>query len=158
MGNGTEGGTVELARQLKAYLEWLREMGITALPAGLPVPEAGSAQADAKLASTPSDAALPRAEHAPEGSPGQETAAGDRARQQDLFGVSSRAQVSPAGPADPAEAQQALDRIRDEIGDCKLCRLHEQRTNIVFGEGNPAARLVFAGEGPGRDEDATGRP
>jgi len=51
-----------------------------------------------------------------------------------------------------------LEEIREEIGDCTRCKLHEGRTNIVFGEGNLKARLVFVGEGPGRDEDLQGKP
>ena len=53
---------------------------------------------------------------------------------------------------------QTLSEIREELGDCTRCRLCETRKNIVFGEGNPRARLVFVGEGPGRDEDSQGRP
>ena len=53
---------------------------------------------------------------------------------------------------------QTLSEIREELGDCRRCRLCETRKNIVFGEGNPRARLVFVGEGPGRDEDIQGRP
>jgi uracil-DNA glycosylase family 4 len=57
------------------------------------------------------------------------------------------------------EARDAsLEAIREDIGDCTRCKLHEQRKNIVFGEGNPRAKLVFIGEGPGAEEDATGRP
>jgi len=52
----------------------------------------------------------------------------------------------------------SLEEIRNDLGQCTRCRLHEQRTNIVFGEGNPAAELVFVGEGPGADEDRSGRP
>src|SRR2546426_7918358 len=52
----------------------------------------------------------------------------------------------------------SLERIRADIGDCKRCRLCERRTNIVFGDGNPKAQLVFVGEGPGADEDAQGLP
>ncbi|HEV2290029.1 MAG TPA: uracil-DNA glycosylase [Candidatus Acidoferrales bacterium] len=51
-----------------------------------------------------------------------------------------------------------LERIREDIGDCKRCKLCEQRTNIVFGSGNPRAELVFVGEGPGHDEDVQGLP
>jgi uracil-DNA glycosylase len=51
-----------------------------------------------------------------------------------------------------------LERIREDIGDCMRCRLHKQRTNIVFGVGNPKAELVFVGEGPGHDEDVQGIP
>lgn len=51
-----------------------------------------------------------------------------------------------------------LDEVRDELGNCTRCKLHETRRNIVFGEGNPKARLVFVGEGPGEEEDKQGRP
>jgi uracil-DNA glycosylase len=53
----------------------------------------------------------------------------------------------------------SLDRIREDITpNCTRCKLHKARTQIVFGVGNPKARLVFVGEGPGRDEDAQGEP
>ena len=51
-----------------------------------------------------------------------------------------------------------LPRIREDIGDCTRCRLHQGRTNIVYGVGNPKAELVFVGEGPGHDEDVQGEP
>ena len=59
---------------------------------------------------------------------------------------------------DSATKKMTLEEISDEIGDCTRCKLHEGRTNIVFGEGNANARLVFVGEGPGRDEDEQGKP
>ncbi len=53
----------------------------------------------------------------------------------------------------------ALLAIREEIGDCTRCPLaYAGRRNIVFGDGDPAARLMFVGEGPGADEDASGVP
>jgi uracil-DNA glycosylase family 4 len=51
-----------------------------------------------------------------------------------------------------------LEELRNLIGDCRRCKLWQGRTHLVFGEGNPRARLVFVGEGPGRDEDMEGRP
>ena len=57
-----------------------------------------------------------------------------------------------------APADDSLLKIREDIGDCKRCRLHEGRHTIVFGSGNEHARLVFVGEGPGADEDAQGLP
>ena len=51
-----------------------------------------------------------------------------------------------------------LERIREDLGECTRCRLHEQRNKIVFGAGNPRAELVFVGEGPGHDEDVQGLP
>src|SRR5262249_61173768 len=49
-------------------------------------------------------------------------------------------------------------KIREDLGDCKRCRLHKTRHSIVFGDGNPRAELVFVGEGPGADEDEQGLP
>jgi len=51
-----------------------------------------------------------------------------------------------------------LDLVRENLGECTRCRLHEQRNKIVFGVGNPRAELVFVGEGPGHDEDMQGLP
>ena len=48
--------------------------------------------------------------------------------------------------------------LTEEITNCQKCRLCAARTHAVPGEGNPHARLMFIGEGPGRDEDLTGRP
>ena len=66
----------------------------------------------------------------------------------------------PAAPArvarDLAETELALTAIRDDIGDCKRCRLCEGRTKIVFGQGSAVAELMFVGEAPGADEDASG--
>jgi len=52
----------------------------------------------------------------------------------------------------------SLEEIQAELGDCKRCKLHEDRNKIVFGEGSANARIMFIGEGPGRDEDLSGRP
>jgi len=51
-----------------------------------------------------------------------------------------------------------LEEIRSDLGDCRRCKLCSERTRIVFGAGNPAAKLVFVGEGPGYDEDQKGEP
>jgi DNA polymerase len=75
---------------------------------------------------------------------------GDRER------TAAAAAAVSTGPApDPAAA---LARLREEIGDCTRCKLHAGRTNVVFGDGDPRARLVFVGEGPGHDEDLSGLP
>src|SRR5262249_37347663 len=52
----------------------------------------------------------------------------------------------------------SLPQIREDLGDCKRCKLHKTRHSIVFGDGNPNAELVFVGEGPGADEDEQGLP
>jgi uracil-DNA glycosylase len=58
----------------------------------------------------------------------------------------------------PLLSSLTLEEVREELGDCRRCKLHSTRTNIVFGTGSPRARLVFVGEGPGRDEDLQGQP
>ncbi|MEW6777894.1 MAG: uracil-DNA glycosylase [Bdellovibrionota bacterium] len=54
--------------------------------------------------------------------------------------------------------KETLEDIRADIGDCTRCKLHTTRTKIVFADGSPKARVVFVGEGPGRDEDLKGLP
>lgn len=48
--------------------------------------------------------------------------------------------------------------LEKSIQDCQKCKLCQTRKNIVFGEGNRDADIMFIGEGPGADEDAQGRP
>ncbi len=56
------------------------------------------------------------------------------------------------------ERHESLEQIRKSLGDCQRCKLGATRKKLVFGVGNPDARLVFVGEGPGADEDAQGEP
>ena len=58
----------------------------------------------------------------------------------------------------PKASAETLEAIRADLGDCQRCKLTHGRKRIVFGEGDPHARLVFVGEGPGGDEDRQGRP
>ena len=79
----------------------------------------------------------------------------------DLYKREAAAPVAAAAtPAAPAPeivlpslvpAGDSLVQIGGDIGDCRRCRLHEGRNKIVFGVGNPEAKLVFVGEGPGAD-------
>ena len=90
----------EVVEDLKAYLEYLKEVGVEALPVKAMEPLTGKSK----------------------------------------------------------EALSSLDEIREEMGDCRRCKLHSTRKNLVFGEGNDRAVLMFIGEGPGYDEDTQGRP
>lgn len=51
-----------------------------------------------------------------------------------------------------------LDELKQQALHCRGCGLCEGRTNVVFGDGDPGARIMFVGEGPGRHEDETGIP
>lgn len=53
-------------------------------------------------------------------------------------------------------AAEQLAAVRQELGDCRRCKLNRHRRSIVFGQGHPEAPLVFVGEGPGAEEDAQG--
>jgi uracil-DNA glycosylase family 4 len=65
----------------------------------------------------------------------------------------------PSQMIPPADRAVALESVRAEIGDCKRCPLaYAGRHTIVFADGDPNARLMFVGEGPGADEDASGLP
>ena len=55
-------------------------------------------------------------------------------------------------------ARETLGMVRKNLGNCRRCRLHKGRRHIVFGAGNPEARLVLVGEGPGYEEDVKGLP
>ena len=80
--------------------------------------------------------------------------------------------ITPQRPAAPQQAKEnemndnlnapekheTLEQIRKNLGDCQRCKLGATRKNLVFGVGNPKARLVFVGEGPGADEDTQGEP
>ncbi|HEY2013559.1 MAG TPA: uracil-DNA glycosylase [Bryobacteraceae bacterium] len=73
----------------------------------------------------------------------------------------ARTEAAPSSPAmlpPLAPSSDTLSQILNDIGDCRRCRLHEQRNKIVFGVGNEHSPLVFVGEGPGADEDAQGIP
>ena len=51
-----------------------------------------------------------------------------------------------------------LEELNLKIKDCNKCKLCKTRQNIVFGVGNPNAKIMFIGEGPGADEDKQGEP
>jgi DNA polymerase len=70
-----------------------------------------------------------------------------------------RDDVQPvAADAGTPSADVSLQPVEAEALACVACRLHETRTKVVFGVGNVNARLMFIGEGPGRDEDLKGEP
>lgn len=76
---------------------------------------------------------------------------------QQSLGVEGFVPRYTAAPANQ-EVTNTLEQVREELGDCRRCKLCSTRTNIVFGDGSEQAKLVFVGEGPGRDEDLQGLP
>ncbi len=122
--------------QLRRYLEFCQDLGIRELHVG----------ALGKLAAVPA-AAPPAPAAEPEKAPPPPAPKP----------VVKEATMDLVLPALAPEGD-TLARIREDIGDCKRCRLCQGRKSIVFGSGNEQARLVFVGEGPGADEDEQGLP
>jgi uracil-DNA glycosylase len=72
--------------------------------------------------------------------------------------IDQRERFHSSVPAAADAMTPSLRAIREEIGDCRRCKLCSGRTQIVFGVGNPSAQVMFIGEGPGEDEDRQGEP
>jgi DNA polymerase len=123
----------ELIRQAKEHLLYCRELGLTTIGE-----ENGPAMQG--------EPAQPPTQTMPENKKISESASPS------LFGETSAATL------EEQFAGETIEEIRRDLGDCKRCKLWSTRTKIVFGEGDPKAELMFVGEGPGADEDATGRP
>src|SRR5881392_2713001 len=66
--------------------------------------------------------------------------------------------VVAAGRVAAAEQLTELEVLSRRVAGCTRCRLHEGRTQVVFGNGNPGADLMFVGEAPGFHEDKQGLP
>jgi len=124
--------------RLRAWLEFCDELGLTPLVrrTELRTPEAQTALQPTAPAPTPAEA---RATVAPPP-------------------LALTPALSLFGEAPGRIEGETLPEIRADLGECTRCKLSRQRAHIVFGEGNPQARLVFVGEAPGADEDAQGRP
>jgi DNA polymerase len=132
--------TLELEAALEARLRYYRDLGIYSLyrrcepDPQLEVTLASNTFTDVKA--EPESAIPPR-----------------KSTSESLFAAKSSPIVSRA------ERPVALEAIRADIGDCTRCPLAFQgRHTIVFADGDPNARLMFVGEGPGADEDAQGLP
>lgn len=80
------------------------------------------------------------------------------------LGIESQATGLSGANRDPesarinADSRETLEVIRADLGDCQRCGLAASRTKLVYGVGNPNARLVLVGEAPGREEDLKGEP
>ncbi|HEX4322090.1 MAG TPA: uracil-DNA glycosylase family protein [Acidobacteriaceae bacterium] len=144
---------------LHARLRFYRELGIGELyrrevdPAAWAEPEPPPIQNSAQAAPepiAPSPAALPALFSQPIAPLELEPAIAPR--------KPFPAPPSPAEALLPEQHFAGLKLIREDIGDCTRCKLSKTRNKIVFGDGDPNAKLFFVGEGPGADEDAQGMP
>jgi len=146
-------------QDLRARLEWLRLMGVDELPVVAsrnPRPQ-DSCRGEERVATGSAPTAAVQAGlfgGVEEVSRSVASRPARRGRDVDSRVPALTAARAPEAP----DAATALRIIRGEIGDCTRCGLCRGRTNIVFGVGNPNARLMFVGEGPGADEDLKGEP
>ena len=76
----------------------------------------------------------------------------------DLRVLPAATSVTHGATSSTGDPAGGLASIRAELGECTRCRLCHGRTHLVFGVGNPRAKLMFVGEGPGADEDRRGEP
>ena len=152
--------------EVRAYLEYFRDMGIYEFyrngePAAIVSSEDSPITVQAVQEEAPAHAAVP----APEtGKPVSVPAAATPIIVQagaaipKLISFNDLAPL-PAVQVAAGDRAAALAAIRADIGDCTRCPLaYGGRRTIVFGDGDPNARLMFVGEGPGADEDAQGLP
>lgn len=70
----------------------------------------------------------------------------------------SHKKANLADETTPLAVYESMEDIRTAVENCQACSLHAERTNVVFGDGDEKARLVFVGEAPGADEDRQGKP
>jgi uracil-DNA glycosylase family 4 len=75
-----------------------------------------------------------------------------------LKGLPGEMTARPEEERGREEIIPTLAEIRQEMGKCRRCKLHAGATHLVFGDGNPAAALMFIGEAPGAEEDLQGLP
>ncbi len=143
----------EIRKQLAARVDYYREMGIHDFYRR-PTPEGASLQVGEPR--VPGVAAPPL------------SVSPTPAARKTTLPTTAEARPSLLEPVQPPKAPPeqamagdkaaALRIIREDIGDCTRCRLHERRTHIVFGVGNLNPDIMFVGEGPGADEDEQGEP
>jgi DNA polymerase len=74
------------------------------------------------------------------------------------WGTSAGSTESHAPRPEGGAVNETLEQIREDLGECQRCPLGKTRNHLVFGAGNPGARLAFVGEAPGYDEDLQGEP
>jgi DNA polymerase len=78
---------------------------------------------------------------------------------EDVVAPRSTSSTPPVGVLSPGQKAAALKELNEsQVQPCENCPLSAKRSRVVFGEGNPDAKLVFVGEAPGEEEDRQGRP
>jgi DNA polymerase len=167
----------EAEEQLRAYVEYFRDLGVydfyrrgepVAAAVEESVQQASVAVVEAvlRVRSAQPEQAAPPQQHAPVNSVAAPVQPASTPVYQDSLEPAIPKLISfnnlaplPTERLAAADRPAALKAIQEEIGDCTRCPLaYAGRRKIVFADGDPNARLMFVGEGPGADEDAQGLP
>ena len=161
MGEHGSGGNLKARARLALRAE--RAFGLTALPLRGGV----SAESAESLQSRAPDPVPEPTHRQPPPSPTPAQAPVDLFGRPAIVQTADQRGLVPPPSHDPyttpvLSSQEKRLRLREldanEVTGCTKCRLCEQRTKTVFGEGDPDAKIFFIGEGPGENEDRQGRP
>ena len=149
--------STDAQRDLIAYLDFHSEAGVDAVLDEHPHDRFGEAEApEPEQKAAPRPPAQARASLPPRGeAPPARPAAAPR-----TFGQAASAKPDEAASDARARARtaQSLDELEAILKDFESCPLRFTAKNLVFADGNPAARVMFVGEAPGADEDRIGKP
>ncbi len=150
-------------KELMAALEWQLEMGVDEAIGDVPVDRTQLPAAQPKVAPVSAPAPPATTPVARSSQPAHSDRSAATTSQAVPAGV-----ANPAGQDDSKDAREVaramaancddLDALRSAIGVFEFCDLKNGAQNLVFSDGNAAARVMIVGEAPGRDEDKIGRP
>ncbi len=148
-----DGGLRQVAADIRALVEAEVARGFRGFRDDLALPDVAVDEGEEEEEPVHADAApVEEAPPLPPASPDRGwAAAADAAR-------AAAVPVWSAAPVIAATGADALATVREDLGDCRRCRLCEGRRSIVFGVGDPDADLMVVGEGPGEQEDLRGEP
>ncbi len=136
-------------QQLIAALRWHVDIGVDEAIGAMPVDRFAAVPPPAPLVAKPAPSPRLPSTPAPSVARAQPSAAPPAPATAESVGEDAHRAASQA---------KSLDELRDILAAFDGCALKATATNLVFGEGNPQAPIVFIGEAPGRDEDRLGRP
>lgn len=127
---------LDIVTQVRTHLEYQKALGVRVIAVAVPSSVAPLSYSAPKIDSSPSTPPVTNSEV--------------------MKAVPLSLRTDERGT--PSVHPETLASIREELGECVRCKLHKGRKTIVFGEGDPEAKLIFVGEGPGFEEDQQGRP
>jgi uracil-DNA glycosylase family 4 len=146
----------ELRRAIAARIRYYNEMGIYDFYRRASSNHAGEVAVSIAVEEVETAVPINQPESREEMSPRKATALARPVAINDTENVFE--EIAPKPEQSVSDPVKALKIIREDLGDCTRCALHKGRKHIVFGVGDPEAKLMFVGEGPGADEDEKGEP